>query len=104
MKILSKSVLALVLFALLAVNGQAQMAVTLQQQDGVVETVNNQRQMITSDKETFSLGNDQLVEKATHLQGKRVHILFYAAGDKKKCVDLRSAEEQAFDLAPPSGR
>lgn len=104
MKIFTSGFLAFMLIVFIVAGAQARMAVVLQQQDGVITTINSSRQLITNDFVTFSLVNDQVFEKASQLRGQNVHILYYEAADEKQCVDVRLATEPAFDLAPPSKR
>ncbi len=104
MKIFTCGFLALMLFVLIVAGAQARMTVVLQQQDGVITTINSARQLITSDFITFSLVNDQVFEKASQLRGENVHILFYEAVDEKQCVDLRLATEPDYEIGPPAGR
>lgn len=104
MRYLSIGCLAFLVFCLGAADLQARLAVTLQTGDGIVAIVEDGRQLVTTDMETFLLISDEVASKAFELQGQRVHILFYVAGEKRYCVDLRSAGEPAFDLPALQGR
>lgn len=104
MKITTTGVVAFLLIAVIVTSVQARMAIVLQQRNGVIAAIDNSRQMTTADFETFMLDNDQVFAKASQLQGESVHILFYVAGDEKRCVDLHSTEEAAFEIGAPAGK
>lgn len=104
MKIFTSSFLSLILFVFIVASAQAQMMIALQQQDGVIATINSSRQFITTDFVTFSLANDQVFEKVSQMQGQNVHILFYQAADEKKCIDVRLATEPTFEITSSSVR
>lgn len=98
MKTLSLSCLFLLMFCLYTAEVQARLAVVLQQQDAIILTVDKEGRMMTSDYISFILANDEVSAKATELIGQKTHILFYAAGEKKYCVDLRSFAEPDFKI------
>jgi len=104
MKAVTTGVAAFLLLVAMVPSVQARMAIMFQQREGVVAAIDNNRQMITADYETFALINDQVFAKASQLQGESVHILFYVAEDEKRCVDLRSSEEAAFEIGEPVGK
>lgn len=104
MRILTTALLALIVSVAVATGVQASMSIVFQQQEGVIITISSAGQLITSDYVEFSLANDQAFAKASQLQGEKVHILYYEAGDEKQCVDVRLAIEPAFEIAPPAGR
>jgi hypothetical protein len=92
------SCLAVLVFSLSASNLQARLAVILDQQEASILTVRNDRKMLTGDYVTYILGNDEVASKASSLEGRKVHILYYEAGKEKYCVDLRPAGEPAFEI------
>ena len=101
MKAVTTGVAAFLLLVAMVPSVQARMAIMFQQREGVVAAIDNNRKMITADYETFALANDQVFAKASQLQGESVHILFYVAEDEKRCVDLRSSKEEAFEIGAP---
>jgi hypothetical protein len=90
--------LALLVFCLSAANLQARLAVILEQKEAAVLSVKSDRRMLTGDYVTYILGNDEVVAKASGLEGQMVHILYYEAGNDKYCVDLRPVGEPAFEI------
>ncbi len=98
MKTLSLSCLFLLMTCLCATEVQARLAVVLQKQDAVILAVGSDGQSMTSDYMSFILANDEAAAKAAQLNGQKAHILFYTAGDKNYCVDLRSFSEPDFEI------
>jgi len=91
-------ILAFLVFCLFVTDLQARLAVALQQKDGVVSIVKRDGKMMTGDFETFVLAGDEVVAKASNLQGQKAHILYYVTNEDKICVDLRPAGEPPFKI------
>lgn len=98
MKTLSLICLFLLMFCFCTTEVQARLAVVLQQQDAVILSVDSEGRMMTNDYLTCILVNDEVSAKAAELNGQKTHILFYAAGEKKYCVDLRPFAEPDFEI------
>jgi hypothetical protein len=101
---LSVGCLALLVFCLGVVDLQARMGVILQQRDGVIASVEKNRQMVAGGTVTYLLTGEEVSAKAFRLRGQSVHILFYVAEEENYCVDLRPAGEPEFEIPANQSR